>query len=210
MVRLSLFILALSACCNSLPESGNHISGMTQENEPNLVQSVYCCLDSILKEVDGSLEKTPISVNVEFKGEELRVGSDEKITISHNKVRYWLQETAIQDSIVAFRLPVGNKGYYLFSSPIKQATGIAVNFTSWLIVDADRNFVMEIESLSNSQKAFYLEKATGNLSFTSFGFAESFIHQKDFGNIVFKQEHYSITKEGKRLIREEESPCYCK
>jgi len=76
----------------------------------------------------------------------------------------------IEDSLKAFKLSSKNKSYYLFSSPVKQATGLAVNFTTWLVVDREANIVFEFKSLSESYKAFYLEKKTEKMNFISLTF----------------------------------------
>lgn len=208
MVKLFLLALPLWACNASTSESTNQKPEIIQLEAERQTQSVDCCLDSILNQIDASLVITANPVEVIVKGSRLKVNAEKKRTLSNGEIKSWLEEQAIIDSIKSYRL-VADKEFYLLSSPIKQATGLAINFTTWLVIDASNNLSFEFKSLSGNHQAFYLEKATDELHFVSFTFGESFVHQKDFDNIVYKMESYTIGKEGKRLVEEKESRCSC-
>lgn len=207
MVKLLLLVLPLWACNPSTSESTKHEPKMIQLKEERQIRSVDCCLDSILKQIDASLVITASPVEISVRGSKLKVDTGKKITLSSGEIKAWLEEQAIIDSIKSYRL-VANNEFYLLSSPINQATGLAVNFTAWLVIDASNNLSFEFRSLSENHQAFYFEKATDELHFVSFTFSESFVHQKDFDNIMYNIENYTI-KEGKRLIKEKESRCSC-
>ena len=205
MVRLFLLALPLLGGCNaSTSESVSHIVPLKKETPK---QSINCCLDSMLKQVDLSLSIMAVPVKVSVSGNRLRI-DDRKNTFDNREIKAWLEERAIVDSIKSFKV-VSEKEYYLFSSPVKGATGLAINFTTWLIVDVSNNLAFEFKSLSASHQVFYLEKATDKLHFVSFTFNESFFHQKDFENIVYRIESYAIDKGTKRLVDEKESECRC-
>lgn len=208
MVKLFLLAIPLWACNASTSESTNDKTEIVELKEEGQTQSIDCCLDSILKQIDASLVITPIQVEVDVKGSRLKVDAGKKRTLSNGELKAWLEDQAIIDSIKSYRL-VASKEFYLLSSPIKQATGLAINFTSWLVIDVNNNLAFELKSLSENHQAFYFEKATNELHFVSFTFGESFVHQKDFDNIVYKMESYIIDKEGKRLVGEKESRCSC-
>lgn len=208
MVKLFLLVLPLWACNPSTSESAKHEPKIIQLKEERQIQSVDCCLDSILKQIDARLVIMASPVEVSVRGSRLKIDAGEKRTLGSREIKVWLEEQAIIDSVKSYRL-VANKEFYLLSSPIKQATGLAVNFTTWFVIDVSNNLSFEFKSLSENHQAFYFEKSTDELHFVSFTFGESFVHQKDFDNIFYKIESYTIGKVGKRLVGEKESRCSC-
>lgn len=209
MVRLFLLVLPLLGACNvSTSEGTNHNREIVQLKGRTPKQSIDCCLDSILQQVDTSLTITGVPIKVTISGNKLRIDDREKNMFDNKEIKAWLEELAIIDSIKSFKLTY-SKEYYVFSSPVKQATGLAVNFTTWLVFDVSSDLAFEFESLSASHQAFYLEKATDKLHFVSFTFGESFFHQKDFENIVYRIKSYTIDKGVIRLVGEKESQCSC-
>lgn len=201
-------LLVFYACSSSSIESKNHIVRAEEVNIENNY-SFECCLDSIIKQVDINTIVKSQPVDVKIKKNELFVSNSDKVVLRNNEIEVWLQELAIVDSIKAFALTHGSNNYYLFSSPIKQATGLAVNFTTWLIVDAKRNVTFEIWSLSNNSEAFYFDKVRDELQYISFSFSDNFVHQKDYDNISYKLELYSIKDGIESLIDVHQSQCNC-
>ena len=170
--------------------------------------SFKCCLDSIQKREDPNIIQSAVPVNWTYHGTHLEINDEKKKKLINARLKSWLENEALKDSIKSYRL-AGNKEYYLLSSPIKQATGLAVNYTSWLIIDAENNLLFDIISLSDDVRAFYFEKGTSNLHFVSFTYGESFIHQKDYNEISYTIESYIIGKNGKELIGKNDSNCPC-
>lgn len=170
--------------------------------EPRM-QHIDCCLDSILKHTDSII--TAESAILKITEHQLIMDSTQIKILNNREIKTWIDELAITDSIKCYGLKA-EKEYFILASPIKQATGFAINFTTWLIINLEDQIVIEFKSLSNNPNTVYYQRK--KLHVISFDFNDSFIHNKDYSNAYFKIQNSTIDKN--RLLREWEINSQCK
>ncbi len=114
------------------------------------------------------------------------------------------------DSIKVYRVKLRNKSYVLLRSQVESATGLAVNFYTWLLIDIDtnRNPMVKVLSLCSDGKAIYVKD--GILYFTLFDFADDFyLKEKDFDNPPIKIITYQLMHNRLAKLRQDNIICKC-
>lgn len=163
------------------------------------------CVDSVINTIHTNtiyqLVKTEITgKKIVFKGSKVQT------TFKQEKVISWIDKVE-KDSIKAYELNNAECRFYLLSSSVKQATGLGINFTSWLIIFENSNLVFELESLSQNPKLIYLNQATNKLYFVRFTYGDYFFEKRDWDNIDFKIEFNEIDNGEIKLVNVTNSWC---
>ena len=211
-----LFFILLFISCNS--STVNDDRGNNKPNPPIEVetapaiqiQSIDCCLDSITNSLQIESKYRARAIKMAFEIENV-VLNDSLTTykLKHKETRKWLDLVDV-DSSKAYSFALNNEQYFIIKSPIKDATGLAVNFIKWLILDEKGILVYEFESLSDNPQNFHVEYKMNRLNFISFKFNNRFFHEKNFDDILFDIEIYSLSGRTVKLLEVIHSPCRCK
>ncbi len=219
MVRIFLIAIPFFAC-NSAVKEDNKKSEVVQTESivsdtvkaskvDNTISDVNCCIDSILSQYDKSNLIFTQDVNCKIENNQIKIDGKNKQLISKKYVKDWINGI-IPDSLKSYSINTGMNEYYFFSSQIKDATGFAVNFTSWFIFDRKNNETFTINSLSSNSKALFFDKSSNDMIFITFNFSEKFIHDKDFDNILYLSNIYKFNLKGERTKSDYQSNCKCK
>jgi hypothetical protein len=169
------------------------------------IEGISICVDSVVATIDTNNTYIPLVVKILPK----------KIILKENSLQYEFKQDEIllwidkvqNDSIKAFKLNNANFTYYVLSSQIKQATGLGINFTSWLIIDSQSCFIVEFESLSRNIRLIYFDSQTEKIRFIRFTYGESFFWSRDWDNIDYKIELNEIDRGNTKIIMSKDSKC---
>jgi len=169
------------------------------------IEGIIPCVDSMIESrqsnTDYKLLKTKITEKkIIFKS------SNSRDTFRQDEILTWIEKIE-KDSLRVYELINVEQRCYLLKSNIKQATGLASNFTSWLIVIPKSNLIFEFESLSENRELVYLNSKTGNLQFVRFTYGENFFWKRDWENVDFKIELNEIDNGEVKIVSSENSWC---
>ncbi len=112
----------------------------------------------------------------------------------HSKFKKW-SETIIEDSLTLSSIKLSNVSYYLFTSRIKNATGIRVNYYSMFLFESTSKSIFTNYSLTNTKGIFYCDLKSKKAKLLIFTFDDSYIHNKDYNNIKLNYRIITL-KEG--------------
>jgi hypothetical protein len=149
---------------------------------------VACCEDSILQTIHNPTNCDSILVRFESDSTLIVDARTTVIRLKHPKISRWYAEVD-RSSIRGYRLSLGTTHYLALSSVIDKATGLMVNFTSWLLVDPLLSNAITLVSLSNKPKFFMIDSTKHELKFVRFDFSAEFISKKDYSSIMYNVEH---------------------
>lgn len=165
----------------------------------------YCCLlvcallflnmktysqDKRFYHIEDSIKKT---INTKTKYKKLTNYSidSNKFSIDGYELKdsliyaYW--DLISYRSLKGYKLMSNNNSLYLFSSSIRGACGLMVNFTKWLIILPNQNRTYSFLSLSEDKKLVYFDDKTKNICFIEISFGDSFYHNgHDFAHTDYK------------------------
>lgn len=111
----------------------------------------------------------------------------------NSKFKKW-SETIIEDSISLSTIKLSNVSYYLFTSPIKNATGIGINYHSIFLFDSSTKLVFTSYTLTNKRGSFYYDLKSKETKLLIFTFDDSFIHIKDYDKIKVNYRIVTLKK----------------
>lgn len=162
------------------------------------------CVDSVLTTIKNKAVYKPLDVTVD-DGIRIVLG-DSNIVLQQEQVIEWL-EGVKTDSLRGYKLSVDESNYYIFSSDVLPASGLANNFTIWLIVDVQLNLFIDFNSLSQNPKLIYFNQETNKLSFVRFIYGEHFFWKRDWDNVDFKMGLNEIDNGELELVSSKNSWC---
>ncbi len=184
-------------------ELRENTTSIHKPSPPN--RSVTCCLDSILANI--KLENPTILNGYANENSLQVIVKKQKQNFRGKEIQAWL-DLIDKDRLRVYGISSQEGAFYLFSAPTAGATGLETNFTNWLLLNAKGSQVIEFQSLCNSSNAFYLDDK-GYVHFIAFDFNESFIHEKDYTNIIYNIKEYKINEYKEMLLRQSSSSCIC-
>lgn len=169
------------------------------------IEGIYPCVDSIINTLQTNTAYQPVKTKI--TGKKVVLKSDKaQNTFKQEEVLSWMDKVE-KDSIKAYALNNAEYTCYVLSSSVKQATGLAINFTSWLIIIPNSNLVFEFESLSQNPKLIYFDQETSKLNFVRFTYGEHFFWKRDWDNVDFKMELNEIDNGELKLVSSKNSWC---
>ncbi|MDZ4203490.1 MAG: hypothetical protein U1C46_01610 [Bacteroidales bacterium] len=169
------------------------------------IKGVSPCVDSVINSLQTHTIYQPVKVKATDKKLTLKCDKTQK-AFKQDAVLSWMNKIE-KDSIKAYELNSTDLKCYVFSSYIKRATGLAINFTSWLIVVPKSNFILEFESLVQNNRLIYFDKQTNKLIFIRFTYGDSFFWNRDWDNVNFKMELNEIDNGSVKAISSKDSKC---
>jgi len=163
------------------------------------------CVDSIINTLQTNTTYHPVKAKI--TGKKAILKSDKaQDTFKQEKILSWIDKVE-KDSIEVYSLNSTEYMCYVLSSSVIQATGLAINFTSWLIITPNSNLVFEFESLSQNHKLIYFDQETSKLNFVRLTYGEHFFWKRDWGNVDFKIELNEIDNGEAKVISSKNSWC---
>lgn len=221
--RYSKTIMGMLVILGSCSSNDNRIAQVkTKTNSvqelPNEDHTFPCCRDSVLLAI-GERDffknfKRTTSHSYSLNNVELTIGED-YIKISHKHydgivefdiVSAWLNAVN-RDSIKVYG-KLDKESYFIVSSKVKKATGLAVNFTKWLVLKPSSKTAFDFWSLDDDPKFFYHKpEEPDKLNAVIFNYSDEFIHNKDWNKLSLKVSNYQIGSGTKRVVRETHCQC---
>lgn len=168
------------------------------------IEVISPCVDSILTTIQTKVVYKPLDVEAD-EGIHIYLG-DSSIVLKQEKVIEWLEGVKI-DSLKGQELRINESVYYVFYSDVLPASGLANNFTIWLIVDVQSNLFIDFNSLSQNPKLIYFDQETSKLNFVRFTYGEHFFWKRDWDNVDFKMELNAIDNGEVKLVSSKNSWC---
>lgn len=169
------------------------------------IEGVSPCVDSIINILQTNTTYQPVKTKITGKKALLKIDKAQD-TFKQEKVLTWIDKVE-KDSIKTYALNNADYSCYVLSSSVKQATGLAINFTSWLIIIPSSNLVFEFESLSQNPKLIYFDQETSKLNFVRFTYGEHFFWKRDWDNVDFKMELNEVDNGEMKLVSSKNSWC---
>lgn len=150
------------------------------------MECTSACVDSLVKFLKTNTTYYPVETKIVGKIMFLEY-NEVQDTLCNDKVYSWISKVK-NDNVKAYVLSDADNKCYILSSLVKQATGLAVNFTSWIIAIKDSSIVFEFESLSDNPKLIYFDQETGKLNFFRITYGEIFFWERDWDNVDIEIE----------------------
>jgi hypothetical protein len=153
-------------------------------------EAFYPCLDSIFSNFKTKTLYRNLNINVKKAKIELSENSNCELILKDKQLIEWLQKMN-NDSLKVYRVLNGRKEFYLFYSQNNQATGLAINFTSFLILklnDTKASNIFTFESLSSDKRLIYLDDVFEKINYFKITYGENFFLKRDWDNVDFKIE----------------------
>jgi len=154
------------------------------------IKTFYPCLDSIFSNLKTKTSYKHFNINIKKTEIELTEKGICKLTLKDKKLIEWLQKMN-NNNLKVYKVLNERKEFYLFSSQNNQATGLAINFTSFLILKLNSTKAKNIftfESLSSDKKLIFLDDISERINYIKITFGENFFWKRDWDNIDFKIE----------------------
>ena len=165
------------------------------------------CVDAILNEKSNSTYYE--TLNYDLSKDTIDILSTLQTILNENeKYSSWSKKINKEDLEVC-KLTNREKECYLLSSTYKQATGLAINFyTSLIVIPVPNGFrVIEFESLLANEELVFFDDKNGSLNYVRFTYGDNFFWSRDWENIDFKIEEYKVAAADVVLIRSKDSFC---
>ena len=169
------------------------------------IKGIIPCVDSIIENRQSNTNYKLLRTKITEK-KIIFKSSNSKDTFRQGKILAWIEKVD-KDSLKGYELINEEQRCYLLKSNIIQATGLASNFTSWLIIFPKSNLIFEFESLSENCELVYLNSKTGNLQFVRITYGENFFWKRDWDNVDFKIELNEIYDGKVKVVSSENSWC---
>jgi hypothetical protein len=187
-----LFILFSSSC--------------TAQTSTNKKEGIACCVETQLKKEDTTNGYT-IYIDNEILSLEEKNASLIKLS-AIDSVKSWI-EIANLKSLQVYYLHSDHKKYFLLSSEVIGATGLATNFYQWLIIDVNRYTVVSANllSLSNDASMFFFKEGVLNIKILDYG-DDFFRKERDWNNVPIKVITYK--EQGNTLKKVSQIDMFCK
>ncbi len=183
-------------------------------------KSVFCCYQQAAK-ITGNMPagtmrqvKKGKSFGTGYKiddGQALIIrssitGNPIELHSKESEIDDW-NDAVITDSVISY-ISKDNR-YLVCYAPIKDATGLAVNFSKWIFIDlVSGNFYIDQNFRSSP---FMVYSSSKGLVFYLFDYSENFLKTRDYDNIslVTNEFHWNYNKEC-QLTKKVELNCDCK
>lgn len=184
-------------------------------------EGIACCVDIQLKK-EGTTEFIPVLL----KGDGNYVSDSVCISVSNDvliikdkvckvdlskidSIKKWIELAEIS-KLKVYNLKSKDKNYFLLSSKIVGATGIAINFYQWLIIDATNFNVISANLMSLSDDARMFFSQGGKLNIIIFDFGDDFFRKKrDWDNPPIKVTKYNVQSGILKMVSQKDTLCKC-
>lgn len=169
------------------------------------IEDITPCVDSILNTKQTKANYRSLEVKAD-SFIYLDVDNRNEVIFKQEQVTDWL-EGVYSDSIRACEFKVDESTYYIFSSRILPASGLANNFTPWLIVDSKFKLFIEFNSLSQNPQLVYFNQEANRLNFVRVTYGDHFFQKRDWDNVDYKMELNEIDNGEVKLVIIKNSWC---
>jgi len=195
---------------NSCNGQNNH--ALTEKSSKQSQKySLTCCINTEIEKVRTNIHpqrlmESPYKISdYSLRVDHEKIFLQDKI-LTDSAVIEWSEETDA-DSIHVYVLQSNHRSFFILSSRVKQATGLASNITTWLVIDVEKKLAYSLSSLSNNVDLFYFQDS--DLRVITFDYSDEFIENKDYDNMSFTVTHYLLIEGEERIAERTISKCPC-
>jgi hypothetical protein len=182
---------------------------------------IKCCIENQLKLI-GKVKTIPklLKGSCSYKTNDyiIKVDNDSlflsgkltKMNFSKiDSIKAWIEVIVIQ-SLKVYSLSSKKKNYFLLSSKAIGATGLAINFYQWLIIDASSQTAIttSLLSLSDDARMFYIRNDLLNINIFEFG-DDFYFKERDWNNPPIKITTYEVKDYTLLKTKQLETFCNC-
>jgi uncharacterized membrane protein YkgB len=170
------------------------------------IEGIKPCVDSLISNLNNFTKYLSINFKIIDKGV---VFYDKNLvdTVKDEKISSLL-EYFDMDSIHSYLLINNKLKCYAISSSIKQATGLAINFISWIIIIPKYHCIYNFKSLSSNPKLIFFDNKN-NLQFIRVIYGESLFWNEDWDNVEYEIELNEINMDSCNTKIIEHKNSYC-
>ncbi len=172
-----IFFLILLLCYN--------FSVISQE-----IRGISTCVDSLVENIRSKTEYADLSIEI-IDGLFVKTDFDSK-SFKNEKTKKWISKIE-KSEIKGKKVSIGRSHCYAFRSKIKYATGLAINFFSWMVIIPDLDIVFEFKSLSSNFRLIYFENG---LRFYKLNYESELRKKQNSRTITYKIEQFQLTDNG--------------
>ncbi len=169
------------------------------------IKGIKPCVDSLIYNLNNSTKYKDINIRIIEEGV---VFYDTYFvdTVKNDNISSLIEYIDI-DSIKSYTIINNEHKCYLISSCIKQATGLAINFTTWIIIIPQYNCVYDFKSLSSNPKLIYF--INNNLYFIRFNYGENLFWNEEWDKVDYEIEinEINIDSCNAKIIEHKNSYC---
>ncbi len=196
-------------CCNLGCHGSRHTNAIPEARPPlaqdslALVGPFEACFERVLPEVRStrSIAFSHLVRDNLVIGDNYLSFREPHTMLTGPTVASWL---AVVDhaKVRVYRAETREAAFFLLSSQVGNATGLAVNMTKWLVANPDSDVVSELSSLSDDPEFFFFRSDSGRqrLNCIVFDYTDDFINSVDRSNLSLgvKAVHFRwVGKEAK-------------
>ncbi len=216
MLKSTLLLLLLFGCFQhdapkgNLPEPGKTASASKDDPimpKREMYRLPHCCLDAHLDsiQIDSGFFLLPIEHRI-VDGDLVALRKQRSVRWHGPKISMWL-EGADTARTQAYAVEGLRGDYFVVLAPIVTATGLAANFTKWLVLKQNNRVVADFWNLLDTTAAIYKRVDAAYFEVLSIDFNTEFSGYVDFENNSFDLAIY--TSKGKRVEVENGKNNHC-